>query len=173
MKIFVITCALLISTSSLLAQEYQVKVLGRQNIDEHTFLQICELKIYNNTKHQIGIKVSPTFALRILSRDTIRLATFRTEESDCLFFRLSHSQEDVDNGFNDLRSYPLILNSRTCFVATVSLVRKVSCDSCAIEYSYFGEPDRDYQQLIEFYKKHIPWENSKIKVFTRRMIVPQ
>ena len=161
--------ASLLFSNQLLSQEYQLKPLGKKIVNDSMFLQVYEVKIFNNTGHPICLKISNTFRAKILSEDTVQLASLKINNSN-IFYNLSISQQNVDNGYNDLIDYPLILNTRTCFVATVSMLRNINWkDSSWIEYSYIAEPDLDYQQLLDNYIKKTHWDKDTLRSFTKKM----
>lgn len=158
---------LLFFTNSLLSQESKLRILSEQNIGDSLVRQIAELVIFNNTSLPICIRVSWDFRAKILSTDTVELAPCGSK--DYTYYDLWVSEEDAKSGVNDLPRYPLILNSRTSFVATLGLQKNLRCKNSWIEYSYISQPDVDYNELFDKYNQHQQWDTDpKLKYLTRR-----
>ena len=148
----------LLFSNLLFSQETKFKIIAEVKINDSLVLQTCDLRIFNNTAHPICIKVSTTFREKILSKDTIRLASLGTV-NECPMYDLWISQENLKLNVYNYPSYPLILNTRTTFVATISLLRNLKCKDLWIGFSYLGQSDIDYNRLMNKYNEHLQWDS--------------
>ena len=159
----------LLLSNYLFSQESKFRILGEQKIDDSLVKQTMEVMIFNNTGHPICLKVSTSFRNKILSSDTIELAPINLG-NDCLNYDLWVSKYDHEVQVYDSPRYPLVLNSRTCFVATVNVVRNLKCKDSWIEYSYISQPDIDYTELVNKYEKNQKWDiDPKLKYRSRKI----
>jgi hypothetical protein len=166
------TFLLVLLYNSLLAQESKFRVISEIKTSDSLTLQTGELMIFNNTLGPICLKVSTIFGRRILSTDTIRLYASNLGNG-CFYYDLV-SQEDVEDmekdGWYDLPHYPLILNPRTCFVTTISLLRNLQCKDAWINFSYLNQADIDYCELAKKYERHGVWDaDPKLKYLSGRV----
>ena len=162
--------AFLLITNAIFSQESKFRIIGEEKINDSLIMQTAELMIFNNTGYPICLRVSTAFRSKILSRDTIELGPLNSGNG-CLQYNLLVSKEDIERGFNENPSYPLVLNSRTCLVATVNLLRNLKCKNSWIEYSYINQQDIDYNDLLNKYSRHEKWNaDPKLKYRSRKIL---
>lgn len=150
-----------------LSQEARVRILSESKIGDSLMSQTAELTIVNNSSHSICVRISTGFAGIIVSEDTIELGSFKSQ-SGCLSYDLWLSKSDKEQGYNDLPRYPLVINSRTCFVAYIRMLRNIHCRDLCLEYAYIDQPDADYGSLTGKYLENHVWDNDpKLKYKTK------
>lgn len=71
---------IMLISSSVDAQESQLQKLSETKFNDSTVSLIYEIKIFNNTSHQICLRMSPSFETSILSTDTIELSSLKGDE---------------------------------------------------------------------------------------------
>jgi hypothetical protein len=153
----------------LFSQESKLKLLGAVKINDSLVLQTCELTIFNSSFHSICIKVSPSFETKILSRDTIQLASF-DKGNGCFRYDLWISKDDENRGFNDFPRYPLILFSRAAFVTTIKVIRNLRCKDSWIEFSFLNQAEIDYCEIMNKHNKGKRWDiDPKLKYRNRKI----
>ena len=165
MKLIIV---LLLFSSSLFSQQSKIRILGEEKINDSLVNQIAEVMIFNNTAHPLCLKVSWRIVSKILSRDTIELAPNMI--GNCKYYDLWAFKEDTEIESFDLPRYPLVINSRTCFFATVKVLKNLNCKESWIEYSYINQSDIDYSELVKKFENHQVWDRDpKIKYSQRRI----
>jgi len=160
---------LLLLSSQLYSQESRFRITGVEKLNDSLIQKTGELMIFNNTGHQICLKVSTSFYSNILSSDTIELAA-ENIGNNCLGFNLGVTKADAKMGLYDIPQYPLVLNSRTCFFATISLLKNINCKNSWIEFSYLNDPSIEYDDLVKKFDNHQVWNiDPKIKYRSRKV----
>jgi hypothetical protein len=148
---------LLFYSTHLLGQQPKFRTINEVKINDSVVLQTGELTIFNNTGHTICIRVSTTFAAKVLGRDTIQFGTLHSSK-ECNWCDLWVCKDDMERGDYDFARYPLVLNNRASFVTMVSLLRNLKCRDFGIKFSYIDQVGIDYNELLIMYEKHQSWD---------------
>ena len=152
------------------SQDAKIRVLNEEKINDSLLSQTLELIIHNDTQDPICLKLSTSF-LTILATDTVELAPISYNEG-CIHYALWVSKKDYTTGVNDLPRFPVVLNSRTSFVANVRVVKNVKCRSAWIEFSFTNQDSINYQGLLEKYSKNEVWDDKIIRFKIERVNIP-
>ena len=150
-------------TTTLFSQVAKYAILNRDKISDSIVKETGEIKIFNTLANPICVRVSYAFLGKILSKDTVELGALGFASGGCPDYDLWISNNDLNSSVNDIPRFPLIINPRTCLVATVSLIRDLRCQNPAIQYSFINDPSVDYNELVNQYNRHQLWDvDSKI-----------
>jgi hypothetical protein len=162
---------LLIFPVWLYAQESEYRVLSEKKIDDNLILQTASLTIFNNTDKPLCLKLSTSFREKILGKDTIRLAAM-TNDTLCQYFKLWISDQSKRNGFRNFRSYPLVLNSKGSFTATISIVLNLNCKNTWLEYRYINQRGINYCDFSKRFSRKEKWDaNPRLKFHSLKITV--
>ena len=160
--------ALLFISNSLFSQEINYRVVSEKK-EGDTLTELCVvLSIINKEDHPICIRASYSFSG--LTKDTIKLAWNRIY--DCPTYGLGVSQYDEDQSVYDIPHFPLILNARDSFVATVSILVGLKCEKSIVGFSYIDQPDISIEELKKRFEKGEKWDsNPKIKLIVKTVAI--